>query len=100
MGGEGVTQQATITVPDNNNFDPETGVSSLSLPTWVMYSFPTAQNDYGEQQGTVAGQTTWAGYGDQSDPTNGLLIIALDRKVEYTLDASIETYIGGELEKR
>ena len=41
----------------------------------------------------------WAGYGDQSDPTNGLLIIALDRKVEYTLDASIETYIGGQLER-
>ena len=57
MGGEGVTQQATITVPDNNNFDVETGVSSLSLPTWVMYSFPTAQNDYGETQGTTAGQT-------------------------------------------
>ncbi len=99
MGGEGVTQQATITVPDNNNFDPETGLSSVSLPTWVMYSFPTAQNNYGEQQGTAAGQTTWAGYGDQSDPTNGLMIIALDRKVEYTIDASIETYVGGQLEQ-
>jgi len=44
MGGEGVTQYASITVPDNNNFDVETGLSSLGLPTWVMYSFPTAQN--------------------------------------------------------
>jgi hypothetical protein len=99
MGGEGVTQQASITVADNNNFDEETGLSSLSLPTWVMYSFPTAQNDYGEQQGTIAGQTSWAGYGDQSDPTNGLLIIALDRKVEYTIEASIDTNVGGQIEK-
>ncbi len=99
MGGEGVTQQATITVPDNNNFDAETGLSSLSLPTWVMYSFPSAQNNYGEQQGTGTGQTTWAGYGDQSDPTNGLVVITIDRKVEYTLSASIETYVGGQLEQ-
>ena len=99
MGGEGVTQQATITVPDNNNYDAETGLSALSLPTWVLYSFPTAQNNYGEQQGAAAGQTNWMGYADASDPTNGLMIITLDRKVEYTISASIDAPVGGTVEK-
>ena len=95
MGGEGVTQQASIVVPDHNNFDPETGLSTLILPSWVMYSFPSAQSGFGEQSAGATGSTIWAGYADSSQTEYGLVVFAMDRVVEYTIPASIETQIGG-----
>lgn len=94
MGGEGITQYANITVPDHNNFDAATGLSSVNLPTWVMYSFPTAQNDYGESQGQM-GQTSWRGYGDSNRVDNGLVVISIDRVVEYVIPTEIDTLNGG-----
>ena len=32
VGGDGLPIRATITVPDDHNFDPETGLSTLELP--------------------------------------------------------------------
>ena len=95
MGGEGVTQQATIVVPDNSNFDAETGLSNLELPSWVMYSFPSGNSNFGEQAATL-GEAGWNGYAGTSETENALIVFAMDRVVEFTIPTSIETQIGGE----
>jgi hypothetical protein len=94
MGGEGISQAATISIPDEYNYDEESGLSSLSLPTWVMYSFPSAATNYGEEAGQF-GESTWRGYAAFDGNNYGLMVITLDRIVEYTLETTIQTSIGG-----
>ena len=93
--GDGLPIRATITVPDDHNYDPETGVSTVELPAWVMYSFPSAKYDFGYTAGGGVGEPDrWTGYASSDRQDYGYVTIALDRITEYTLDASFDTTIG------
>ncbi|MGC6507083.1 MAG: IPT/TIG domain-containing protein [Myxococcota bacterium] len=95
LGGDGLPIRATITVPDDHNYDPETGVSTVELPAWVMYSFPSAKYDFGYTAGGGVGEPDrWTGYASSDRQDYGYVTIALDRITEYTLDASFDTTIG------
>lgn len=97
LGGDGLPIRATISVPDDYNFDPETGLSYLELPAWVLYSFPSAKYDFGYVAGGGVGEPDrWTGYGDPDRSDYGYIVIATDRVTEYTLDASFDTSIGAD----
>jgi hypothetical protein len=95
-GGEGTPLKATITVPDNYNYDEETGKSQLSLPAWVLYSFPTIKNDYGYSQAALGQGEVWSGYANPNQHDYGFLIITMDRVTEYTMKAKMQTNVAGD----
>jgi hypothetical protein len=81
LGGDGLPMIATITVPDDHNLDTDTGLSELSMPSWVLYSMPTSNVDIGFVD------SSWAGWGDPADLSYGYLVVTLDRVTEFTLQA-------------
>jgi len=83
LGGIGTPIRASITVPDDNNYDPETGRASIDVPAWLMYQFPSASATWG----TVAGQGTQSFYnwGNPESGYYGYLIMTIDRITEYTV---------------
>ena len=95
FGGEGTPIKSTITVPDNYNYDSETGLSRIDIPSWVIYSMPSADQDYGYTQGAGIGSgQTWTGYGDPSFQEYGLIVMTMDRITEYTFGVEIDTVSG------
>ena len=86
LGGEGVTVRAVITVPDTNDFDPETGLSSLELPNWVWYSLPSVYQDYGS---AGFGAVQW---GSPYRSDYGQLFLTLDRVAEFEIEAEADEY--------
>jgi len=81
IGGEGYPIRATIVVPDDYNFDSDTGMSSVSMPTDVFYQFPTADVFSG---GETMGMPSWD---DPTDPRWGYTFVSVDRITEYRLDS-------------
>lgn len=70
--------RATITVDDRHGYTPGTGSSRLEVPAWVMYQFPTTVFP-----GSIGGQTRF-------DPSQGYVIIEIQRTTDYTLDNTNE----------
>ncbi|MEL6346761.1 MAG: IPT/TIG domain-containing protein [Myxococcota bacterium] len=77
--------QATITVPDNNNFDPETGYASVALPASVFFALPTNSLDFGFAAGGLANELTGE-YIDPSETGYGQLTVTVERITEYTIE--------------
>ncbi len=102
FGLEGFPIRATITVPDTYHYDEETGLSTLELPAWVMYQFPTNEMTTSESSsgggiggvGGVGGDETWT-FGDSSRTDYGYLQIAIERITEYSLNAKKK--LGGDV---
>ena len=77
------------------NYDSETGLSRIDIPSWVIYSMPSADQDYGYTQGAGIGSgQTWTGYGDPSFQEYGLIVMTMDRITEYTFEVEIDTVSG------
>jgi len=85
LGGIGTPVRASITVPDDHNFDEATGRSSIDVPAWLLYQFPSASGSWG----TVGGQGPQSFYtwGNPESGSYGYLIVTIDRITEYTLGA-------------
>lgn len=86
--------QATITVPDAYNVDPETGLSSLSLPVDVMNQFASFTN-----ANSLTGCDSFGGcsFGD-ADGNYGMFWVAATRVTEYRLSAPDHPFnTGGDL---
>ena len=94
LGGDGLPIAATITVPDDFNYDEETGLSSLSLPSWVLYSMPSADTSYGYVSSGQFGGTEWTGWAQNSNQYYGLVVITMDRITEYTFDTTVDGRSG------
>jgi hypothetical protein len=85
FGGVGSPIRATITVPDENEYDPVTELSTLEVPVWVMYQFPSVDASWGGES-LVAGSTS-VSWGDPTRVDYGYLVLTVDRTTEYTLEA-------------
>lgn len=89
LGGEGTPLRATITVEDDHNFDPETGVSYLELPAGVIYQFPTTFDDLGLESGPGGVGTTMQ-WGQPNRADYGYTVAAMERVTEYTIKAKVD----------
>ncbi len=79
IGGESYPVRTTLVVPDTNNYDEETGMSSVEMPLEVFYQFPTADVFAGSgPMGTTI-------YDDPTDPRWGYMFVSVDRITEYRL---------------
>ena len=83
FGGVGSSIRATITVDDDNNFDPSTGRSSVEVPASVLYQFPNIDDEWGVE--TPVGLSSVFNWGDPLETKFGYLVITADRVTEYTL---------------
>jgi len=90
LGGEGAQVLATIAVDDFHNYDEDTGLSSLSVPAWVLYSMPSANLDFGSNS------SGWGGWGSATGMNYGYIFVTVDRITEYTLAADNITTPNGE----
>ena len=88
LGGEGTPLRATVVVPDDHNFDKETGRSSISLPASVMYQFPTVDYDFGPQYDPFGG-IMGMNWGDPARSSYGIYVIIVERVTEYRLAADV-----------
>ncbi|MFH1463431.1 MAG: IPT/TIG domain-containing protein [Pseudomonadota bacterium] len=88
IGGESYPIRATLVVPDDNNYDPETGRSSAEMPVDVFYQFPTADVFIGGS-GPMG-----ASYDDPTDPRWGYTFVSVDRITEYRLQTSPKKGVG------
>ena len=79
IGGESYPIRTTIVVPDDNNFDDESGMSSVEMPMDIFYQLPTADVFSG---GETMGMPTWD---DPTDPRWGYTFVSVDRITEYRL---------------
>jgi hypothetical protein len=86
LGGIGTPIRASITVPDDHNFNEETGMASIDVPSWLLYQFPSASGSWG----SIAGQGAQSFYswGNPESGSYGYLIVTIDRITEYTVAAS------------
>jgi hypothetical protein len=88
LGGESFPVRASIRVPDDNLFDAGTGRSSVSIPNWVLYQFPTADGNYGFTEPTGGpgdvGTTDWGA----ASQNVGVFEIEAHRVTEYALQTS------------
>jgi hypothetical protein len=83
FGGIGSSIRASIAVDDDHNFDPETGLSSMEIPAWVMYQFPSVDSEWGGE--STVGLETKLNWADPFSTKYGYLIVTIDRVTEYTL---------------
>lgn len=77
FGPIGQPTRATITVPDDYNYDKSTKRSSLTVPASVLYQFPSTNPPGGGQFGL-----------GEYDPNGGYFIIAFERVTEYAVRGS------------
>lgn len=87
LGGEGYPMRASITVKDKNNYDKDTGKSSVELPTEILYQMPFASAEWGgEGQGPSGGNGRFT-YGDSRQSEWGYIVVTVDRVTEYAVAA-------------
>ena len=79
IGGESYPIRTTIVVPDDNEYDETTGMSSVSMPVDVFYQFPTSDVFSG---GETLGMPSWD---DPTDPRWGYSFVSADRVTEFRL---------------
>jgi hypothetical protein len=87
LGGEGYPVRATITVPDKNNYDKDTGKSSVSMPVETLYQLPAADGNWGGEGSTTQGPSGRFSYGDSSQRGYGYVVVTVDRVTEYGIAA-------------
>jgi hypothetical protein len=83
FGGVGSSIRATITVADDNNYDPETNRSNVEIPASVLYQFPNIDNEWGTE--SAVGLSSSFNWGDPLDTKFGYLVVTADRVTEYTI---------------
>ena len=88
-GGYGQPFRASISVPDDYNYDEETGLSSIEVPAWVLYQVPTSSLSFGEQVSPLGGPDSMI-WGDPADPSYGYLVVTLERITEYRVEAEVD----------
>jgi hypothetical protein len=92
FGGIGSSIRASIAVDDDHNFDAETGLSSMEIPSSVMYQFPSVESEWGGESNVgLETKLIWA---DPFSTKYGYLIITVDRVTEYSLPS---TELGGDI---
>ncbi len=74
FGPIGQPTRATITVPDEHEYDKSTKRSSIAVPASVLYQFPSTNPPGGGQFGL-----------GEYDPNAGYFVIAFERVTEYAL---------------
>lgn len=94
FGGESDLMKATITVPDDWNYDESTGLSTLSVPASVLWQFPSMRADMGPRTDQF-GQITGFTWGDPEQSDYGYMIITLQRVTEFRIDAQTSDQKGG-----
>jgi hypothetical protein len=87
LGGEGYPVRATITVPDRNNYDKDSGKSSVSMPVETLYQLPMADGNWGGEGSTAQGPSGRFTYGDSTDRGYGYVVVTVDRVTEYGVAA-------------
>ncbi len=93
LGGEGAPMRATITVPDDHNFNPDTGRSSLDLPAGTLFQFPSNVYDIGEADNPFGGGSTFR-WGDPTRSDYSYIVLTLERVTEYVILADFEGSTG------
>lgn len=83
FGGVGSSIRATITVDDYNNYNSETGKSSVGIPASILYQFPNIESEWGVE--TPVGLSSVFNWGDPLDTKFGYLVVTADRVTEYTI---------------
>ncbi len=83
FGGVGSSIRATITVDDDNNIDPETGLASVEVPASVLYQFPNIDDEWGTE--STIGLSSSFNWGDPFESNFGYLVVTADRVTEYVL---------------
>ncbi len=92
FGTESFPIQATITVPDEYDVDPETGMSRVSFPVDIANQFPSFRN------ALVAACTGGTCNYRSVEDNNGFVIVSASRVTEYRLSAPDHPYnTGGDL---
>jgi hypothetical protein len=79
IGGESYPIRTTIVVPDDNNYDEETGMASVEMPVDIFYQLPTSDVFAGSG---FMGQPS---FDDPTDPRWGYTFVSVDRITEYRL---------------
>ncbi len=90
LGGEGAPLRATITVPDDHNYDEDLGTSSLELPASVLYQFPSTFVDLGLPQSSLGGTSTNMQWGKLSRSDYGYVVASAERVTEYTVRIELQ----------
>lgn len=92
FGTESFPIQATITLPDAFDVDPETGMSKVSFPVDIANQFPSLRN------ALVAACTAGSCNYRSIEEANGFFVVSASRVTEYRLSAPDHPYnTGGDL---
>jgi len=91
FGGEGAPIRAVITVPDDHNYDEDTGRSSVSVPASVLYQFPYSSFDVGIEYDNITGDPVGFNWGDPSVTEYGYFVAVVERVTEYKVEAGYST---------
>jgi hypothetical protein len=83
LGAAAIPIRATVTVPDFNDYDEDRDRSSLEVPGWLLYQFPTVNLSWG-QSSTIGGTSTYI-WGDPEATDSAYFIITIDRITEYSI---------------
>lgn len=84
-GGEGFNMRASITVPDDNAFDEETGYASVEVPADILLQFPNLTASVGATTDPF-GNTVF-NWGDPVTGNYGYLLVTMERATEYRIEA-------------
>jgi len=92
FGGVGSSIRASITVPDDHGYDPETNRSSVEIPSWVLYQMPDITNSWGTENNLGGSPSFSWGSPERSD--YGYLVVTVDRVTEYAIRSA---KLGGDV---
>ncbi len=87
IGGESFPVRATLVVPDTNDYDAETGLSSVEIPTEVFYQFPTVSDGWYPTG-------IFATYADYHEPRWGYFNVEVNRVTEYRVKTDHNEDLG------
>ena len=94
LGNMGMSMRASITVPDDHNYNPETGRSSIEVPAWVLYEFPSKEALWGQVSDNGLGGSETFLWGQPLEADYGYLFVQIDRVTEYAVASSV---LGGDV---
>jgi hypothetical protein len=92
FGGVGSSIRASITVPDDYGFDPDTNRSRVEIPSWVLYQMPKITSAWGTEN-SIGGSPTYS-WGDPARSDYGYLVVTVDRVTEYAIRSAT---LGGDV---
>ena len=94
LGNMGISMRASITVPDDHNYDSETGRASVDVPAWVLYEFPSKEAMWGQVLDASLGGTETLVWGKPLEQDYGYLFVQIDRVTEYAVTSPT---LGGDV---